>query len=48
MRRLTARQQKAIDILDEKVGKGRKIVLAEIAREAGYSEAIADKPNRIF
>lgn len=47
-RKVTARQQKAIDILDEKVVKGGKIVLAEIAREAGYSEVVANNPKRIF
>lgn len=47
-RRTTARQQKAIDILDKKGAEGGKIVLAEIAREAGYSESIAREPKRIF
>ena len=41
-------QQKAIDILDKKGAEGCKIVLADIAREAGYSESIARKPKRIF
>lgn len=48
VRTATARQQKAIDILDEKVAKGGKVVLAEIARDAGYSEALARNPKRIF
>lgn len=48
VRTATARQQKAIDILDERVVKGGKVVLAEIAREAWYSEALARNPKRIF
>lgn len=47
-RTATARQKKAIDILDKKGAKGGKIVLADIAREAGYSESIAREPKRIF
>lgn len=41
-------QQKAIDILDKKGAEGGKIVLAEIAREAGYSESMAREPKKIF
>lgn len=48
MRKATARQQKAIDILDKKGANGCKIVLADIVREAGYSESAARKPKRIF
>lgn len=47
-RKPTARQQKAIDILDEKIGNGRKVVLAEIAREAGYSPSMVNQPKKIF
>lgn len=48
MRKATARQKKAIDILDERMAKGGKVVLAEIAREAGYSESRARNPQKIF
>lgn len=48
VRTASARQQKAIDILDKKIANDSKIVLAEIIREAGYSEWMARAPQRVF
>lgn len=44
VRKLTPRQQKAIDLL--MVGDGRN--KADILREGGYSDSVIDQPGKVF
>ncbi len=43
----TQNQQKAIDIIQNQVGKGGKVSVSKAMREAGYSKSVAKNPKKL-